>query len=56
MIATAFKASQPPFAELPAMGETFLGLLLLSHGGYLASKTRKTGSDGGSQTASPPQR
>jgi hypothetical protein len=47
MIATAFKTGQPPFSELPAVGQTFLGLLLLSHGGYLAFKARKTGSDGG---------
>ena len=40
MIATAYKTLQPPFTQLPQVGETFLGLLLLSHGGYLAFKAR----------------
>jgi hypothetical protein len=55
-IATAFKTGQPPFTELPPVGETFLGLLLLSHGGYLAFKARKTGSDGGSAAPSQPSK
>jgi hypothetical protein len=53
MIATAFKTGQPPFTELPPVGETFLGLLLLSHGGYLVFKARKTDADGGSGAPSP---
>jgi hypothetical protein len=54
MIVTAFKTGQPPFSEMPPVGETFLGLLLLSHGGYLAFNARKTGSDGGAAAPSPP--
>ena len=46
MIATAYKTLQPPFTQLPQVGETFLGLLLLSHGGYLAFKARKSDGDG----------
>jgi hypothetical protein len=46
MIATAFKSGQVPFSELPRVGETFLGLLMLSHGGYLVFKARKS-DDGG---------
>jgi hypothetical protein len=42
MIATAFMVKQLPFSQLPQVGETFLGLLLLSHGGYLAFKARKS--------------
>jgi hypothetical protein len=46
MIATALKIKQLPFTQLPQVGETFLGLLLLSHGGYLAFKARKSDGDG----------
>ena len=35
MIATAYVSNRMPFTDLPYVGETFLGLLLLSHGGYL---------------------
>nr|WP_041756761.1 hypothetical protein [Bradyrhizobium sp. ORS 278] len=42
MIATAFVSNKMPFTDLPYVGETFLGLLLLSHGGYLVFKARQS--------------
>jgi hypothetical protein len=42
MIATAYVSNRMPFTDLPYVGETFLGLLLLSHGGYLVFKARQT--------------
>lgn len=41
-IATAYVSNRMPFTDLPYVGETFLGLLLLSHGGYLVFKVRQT--------------
>jgi hypothetical protein len=55
MIVTAFKSGQVPFSELPRVGETFLGLLMLSHGGYLAFKARKNDADGGSHAPDAPK-
>jgi hypothetical protein len=42
MIATAYVSNRMPFTDLPYVGKTFLGLLLLSHGGYLVFKARET--------------
>lgn len=52
MIATAFVSNKMPFTDLPYVGETFLGLLLLSHGGYLVFKARQTGDAAGANQAS----
>jgi hypothetical protein len=40
-----------PFTDLPYVGETFLGLLLLSHGSYLVFKARQTNNAAGTTRA-----
>jgi hypothetical protein len=55
MIATAFKTGQVPFSELPRVGETFLGLLLVSHAGYLVFKARKSDDAGGAAPSNAPK-
>jgi hypothetical protein len=51
MIATAYVSNRMPFTDLPYVGETFLGLPLLSHGGYHVFKARQTNDAAGTTQA-----